>query len=181
MTAFTREQQPRDSLVSIVLLGNDTAVLVLPKGRYLPALVSLGLAVCIIVFVACSFSFDPAAFESPRIRKLIVLAIIFVLLAVGCLFGRYRLVVTPQQIDKSLRLFGMNIPFDRARFSDVTDIVCDRDKFGPTLVLPRSRDKPFFIEGFSSPEERDWIAEALRTMRETQIEARRAKIQLREK
>jgi hypothetical protein len=172
MMPIAAERQPKNSLVSIVISGPDTTVLAFSEGRYVPSLCLFGLAGGIILLLACLAWFDPAGFTFKIVGKAVAIICATVFLAVAFLFGHYRLTVTPQSIVKSLRLLGVNLPADRVKFRDVTDVVCGSDTFGPVIYIHRRRDVPFFVEGFSSPEERDWIAESFRGIWQAQTQSR---------
>jgi hypothetical protein len=162
MTPFALERQPKNSQMLVVYPDTDTTVLVFSAVRLIFILCAIGLAGGVVLLIAWIVNSDARGWNAPFVGKLVTMTGVVVFLAIALLFGHYRLTVTPQAVAKSLRVFGMNLPLDRARFTEVTAIVCTTDKLGPVILLNRSRGVPLFLEGFNSPEERDWIAEGLR-------------------
>jgi hypothetical protein len=172
MTPFPLERQPKDSLLSVVMSDIDTTVLVFPRSRYAPILCLLGLAALISLLLYWIISSGDAASHRKTVGKLIVLIGCCVLAAVVWLCGHYRLTITSQTVAKSMRIFGMNLPLDRIQIKDIRDVVCGKNPFGPTIRLHRKGSGSLFLEGFSSPEERDWVAEGLRAIRQMQTQNR---------
>jgi hypothetical protein len=168
MTPFALDRQPRNSTVTISAVNGATLLDFPIFSHFVPAILIIGVAGLTGLFAAYIAIFDPT--NDRYLRRAVGLAVVLAIVGVVLLFGHYRLIVTDKSLTKEFRVFGFCVSKESAAFLDTKDIVSQMQKKRAVLLVQRDNGTRIFVEDFSSPEERDWIASNLRDVRMEAIE-----------